>query len=384
MKKILLSVAVIAIVAIGAIGATRAFFSDTETSTGNTFTAGAIDLKIDSEQHYNNAICVDGKWELFGNEEATNPQYPVIGSDCGGTWGQDGDGVDITSEKFFAFNDIKPGDEGENTVSIHVSNNDAYVCVAVTNLASADNDQTEPESEVDDDSDEGELDEEMIWKIWRDDGDNIWQSTEEVLAYGAPTAGVLALYDSNSTSLTAGETAYLGVSWELPWSSGNETQTDSLTGDISFYTVQSRNNDGFKCSDWEPVEQVEELIVFELVDQDGQHDDNETNDQPYVTWVINGDNIDFTFHNPTGIASPFPFEYRIDDEVGAPIGGITGVTIPSGPYSGNVWGEFYNFVSVGSGGSTTVNLTGTSKIQVRLVIGPERDYDFDWITFEAL
>lgn len=48
MKKILLSLGVIAIVAVGAIGATRAYFSDTATITGNTFTSGTMDLKIDA------------------------------------------------------------------------------------------------------------------------------------------------------------------------------------------------------------------------------------------------------------------------------------------------------------------------------------------------
>ena len=48
MKKILLSLAVIAIVAVGAIGATRAYFSDTATISGNTFTSGNLDLRIDS------------------------------------------------------------------------------------------------------------------------------------------------------------------------------------------------------------------------------------------------------------------------------------------------------------------------------------------------
>ncbi|MFA6314891.1 MAG: TasA family protein [Candidatus Paceibacterota bacterium] len=47
MKRILLSLAVIAVVATVAVGATRSYFSDTETSTGNTFTAGTIDIAID-------------------------------------------------------------------------------------------------------------------------------------------------------------------------------------------------------------------------------------------------------------------------------------------------------------------------------------------------
>lgn len=44
MKRILLSVLTISLVGAVTIGATGAYFSDTETSTGNTFTAGTIDL----------------------------------------------------------------------------------------------------------------------------------------------------------------------------------------------------------------------------------------------------------------------------------------------------------------------------------------------------
>jgi len=47
-KKILISLSVIGLVAAIVVGGTIAYFSDTETSTGNTFTAGAIDLKVDN------------------------------------------------------------------------------------------------------------------------------------------------------------------------------------------------------------------------------------------------------------------------------------------------------------------------------------------------
>jgi predicted ribosomally synthesized peptide with SipW-like signal peptide len=49
MKKILLSLLTIALVSIVAVGATRAYFSDTETSVGNSFTAGTLDLKVDNQ-----------------------------------------------------------------------------------------------------------------------------------------------------------------------------------------------------------------------------------------------------------------------------------------------------------------------------------------------
>ncbi len=46
-KKILISLSVIGAVAAIAIGGTIAYFSDTETSVGNTFTAGTIDISLD-------------------------------------------------------------------------------------------------------------------------------------------------------------------------------------------------------------------------------------------------------------------------------------------------------------------------------------------------
>jgi len=47
MNKILISLSTIAVVAAIAVGGTVAYFSDTETSVGNTFTAGTLDLKVD-------------------------------------------------------------------------------------------------------------------------------------------------------------------------------------------------------------------------------------------------------------------------------------------------------------------------------------------------
>jgi len=48
-KKIIFSLALIGVAAAIAIGGTVAYFSDTETSVGNTFTAGTIDISIDGQ-----------------------------------------------------------------------------------------------------------------------------------------------------------------------------------------------------------------------------------------------------------------------------------------------------------------------------------------------
>lgn len=57
-KKIIISLSVIGLVAVVAIGGTIAYFNDTETSTGNIFVAGAMDLKVNHIlQTYNDVDC---------------------------------------------------------------------------------------------------------------------------------------------------------------------------------------------------------------------------------------------------------------------------------------------------------------------------------------
>lgn len=60
MTKIIKSVAVIAFVAAIAVGATSAYFSDTATVTGSTFSAGTLDLKIDSDPSPSGQTWSDG------------------------------------------------------------------------------------------------------------------------------------------------------------------------------------------------------------------------------------------------------------------------------------------------------------------------------------
>jgi predicted ribosomally synthesized peptide with SipW-like signal peptide len=58
MKKVILSVSMLVIITVISIGATTAYYSDTEKSTANVFTAGAIDLKVDHlKQTYNDVDC---------------------------------------------------------------------------------------------------------------------------------------------------------------------------------------------------------------------------------------------------------------------------------------------------------------------------------------
>ncbi|KKR27801.1 MAG: hypothetical protein UT61_C0066G0016, partial [Candidatus Woesebacteria bacterium GW2011_GWA1_39_8] len=127
-KKSLVSLLAIGAVTIAGVAATRAFFSDTETSTGNTFEAGSIDLKVDNESFWNRgaegliAKRTDLSWEA-----------------------QDLDG---SNKVFFSYQDMKPGDLGEDTISLH-TDNDAWVCASFNVTENKDNSCTEPE--LDDD-----------------------------------------------------------------------------------------------------------------------------------------------------------------------------------------------------------------------------------------
>ena len=170
MKKIIVSAVTIVAVAAVVVGATTAFFSDTETSRGNTFAAGEIDLKLDSQSHYAGLVCNgSGKWEL---EDETTTRPDLVGKDCGGTWAETDLGLE---HKFFDFADLKPGDEGENTISIHVYDNDAWLRYRSENAKNFENTCNEAEVEAGDEScgdgpDQGELSANLDWHVWLDQG----------------------------------------------------------------------------------------------------------------------------------------------------------------------------------------------------------------------
>lgn len=276
MQRIILSSALITLV-VGALayGGTNAFFSDTETSVANVFTAGAIDLTVDNESYYNGLLNLETSWEA----------------------------TDLTIERFFDFNDVKPDDYGEDTISLHVATNDAYLCANVTLTSDDDNSQTEPESLVDPDGlESGELAELINFLWWADDGDNVLEDDEMVISsgnfaeLGVGSTYPLTLADSDENIWTGiggpvpgNETLYIGKAWcfgelgtaPIPQDGsgdlmspagdnddndeagepedggitcdgtqlGNESQTDSLTADIVFEAVQARHNADFQCEE---------------------------------------------------------------------------------------------------------------------------------------
>jgi predicted ribosomally synthesized peptide with SipW-like signal peptide len=255
--KILLSLSVIAAVAAIAIGGTVAYFSDTETSTGNTFTAGTLDLKVDSTCHYNGNVCgaTSHVWE------GSNP-YPVPGTPCACTWVS----KDLeTGDVFFNFNDVKPGDSGESTISFDLASNPAWACAYVSKIVDSDNGCNEPEKAAEPGctpDGNGELDENLKVTAWVDTNcNNVLDSGEEVIVDNQPvstyiddqTSVVIPVADNSNGSLMGKGVSLnpghycIGIKWSVPTTTGNEVQTDKVGADLTFYVEQARNNPNFVC-----------------------------------------------------------------------------------------------------------------------------------------
>jgi len=79
MKKILLSLAIILVVGGITWGATRSFYNDTETSNGNIFVAGSIDLKVDqTNASYNGEECQTCHLEIVSDETTVVGTSPAV------------------------------------------------------------------------------------------------------------------------------------------------------------------------------------------------------------------------------------------------------------------------------------------------------------------
>lgn len=263
MKRILLSIATIALVGTLGFAATNAFFNDTKTSAGNTFQAGKLNLEIKSQCSYNGNVSTQG---------------------CG-VWNF-GD----TIGKFFNFQDIKPGDYGENTISFRVNNNPAWMCA---NLNVTDN--------------KGKLGDHLQVFWWVDtNGDNVYQAGEKVLYGGPKTLNAwLALGKGSALPLTfadsylnwktwdgihSGNTTpipgydntdstiqHLGVAWcfgvlTVDEKNGgykcdgsgdqNEAQGNTVAADLTFNIEQYRNNQNFLCPEHQPFRVESGMMEF--------------------------------------------------------------------------------------------------------------------------
>lgn len=267
MSKLLKSILGLAVVAALAIGGTVAYYNDTETSKDNTFTAGKLDLQIDNTSYYNGELSQINTWQMADFDDGKGPK----------------DGQYL----FFDFNDLKPGDWGEDTISLHVLNNDSWVCGDITLTANDENDLTRSELRLQDSSPSGELAQEINFVWWADDGDNVLEDNETVIQQAnlgnAPMNISVPIVLADSTKniwnpqggpLPGNSTKYVGKAWCFgkmtlaPRPAGensplgvvansgilcdnkdatNISQTDSAKMDVSFRAIQARHMDTFTC-----------------------------------------------------------------------------------------------------------------------------------------
>jgi hypothetical protein len=275
MKKILLSTLSLVFAGGILIGGTGAFYADSNSSTGNTFASGVVDLQVDNESYVTNND---------GNLSFSSTTSWALST--------------LAGKLFFNFLDLKPGDIGEDTISLHVNNNNAWVCMNIAVTGTPENGQNEPEAAVDPTvgANDGELQNNLYFAFWADDGDNVYESGETIFKKGLVkdifTGQNWALADSN-TNIWGGQgpvpgdtTRYIGKAWcfgsmtntpkaqdgkgKLANKSngplvrgtgfacsgadvGNMVQSDGIKADVSFSVAQARNNGSFTCVPGDPV-----------------------------------------------------------------------------------------------------------------------------------
>jgi hypothetical protein len=268
MKKIIMSLVVIAVVAsLAAVGASGAFLSDDESTGTNVMTAGTLDLMVDVNSDWWRVVPPDTAPVSMGSIDIAE--------------------TDLDGELFFNWDDVKPGDWGEATISVHVNGNDAWLKMVVTLVGNEENLCNEPEADADTTCDvnddwAGELAQNIKWTMWLDqgsqvgfgqdndteEGDNIWQPATEpilndvngdtlcdLLPNGCPAAGddpptlpnvKLSLVEdppgTGYLKLVDCEIAYIGLAWEIDSSVGNEIQSDDIKFILQFVAEQVANN----------------------------------------------------------------------------------------------------------------------------------------------
>ena len=199
MKTIVLSLMTIVLVCALIGGGVYAYFSDTETSTGNTFTAGTLDLNLDG-----------------GNTNVVK----------------------------FTVAAVAPGDSGNGTWTIdNVGTLDGYLDLESTSVTEDIGTTTDPEL-VDEPThaDTTQLGDNLLAHMFIDtNGNSAWDSGEtDILGTNASPVAINTIagnYPLN-LSLASGNTTYITLVWSVPTSVDNRIQGDSVTLDLTFELQQ--------------------------------------------------------------------------------------------------------------------------------------------------
>jgi predicted ribosomally synthesized peptide with SipW-like signal peptide len=201
MKRILLSLMTIALVSALIGGGVYAYFSDTETSTGNTFTAGTLDLNLDG-----------------GNTNVVK----------------------------FTVSDVKPGDNSGGTWTVaNVGSIAGYLDLENISVSEAIGTTTDPElaDEVPPGTDTAQLGNYLMVHIFVDTNNNgSWDSGEtDILGTDAAPVAINTIASSYALDLSLaanGGTNYITLLWSVGTATDNRIQGDSVTLDITFELQQ--------------------------------------------------------------------------------------------------------------------------------------------------
>ncbi|MBU3967161.1 MAG: M73 family metallopeptidase [Euryarchaeota archaeon] len=206
MNKLLTSLLMIGVVAAMAGAATWANFSDIETSTGNTFTAGTLDLVGQVTQVHSGS----------GTTTVYNP----------------GGGANF----YWTVSNIAPGSAGTDVWTLTNGGSiPGNLTIALT-TTSNENTLMEPELALNDNVDDGELDNQMTFGLVRTNPDS---STNILVTAGSTIAVVETALDAEIRLMGSGEVIIYTLTWTLPdITNNNFVQSDSLVLDINFVLNQ--------------------------------------------------------------------------------------------------------------------------------------------------
>jgi predicted ribosomally synthesized peptide with SipW-like signal peptide len=190
-KKILASIFVIGILALAMGYGTYSYFSDTETSTGNTFQAGTLDLEI-------------GGWN--------------------------------TPTKITVSN-LAPGDSGSSKIAVkNVGTINGALNLELGTATNNEGDNPESETDI---AELGDLGNYLVVTIYFDeDGDLGTVGDQTFVCSGVINDIDGALYYPYHP-LCAGDLSYLVVVWSLPGGTGNDVQGDIVSFDIKVVLEQA-------------------------------------------------------------------------------------------------------------------------------------------------
>ncbi|EMA63260.1 vWA domain-containing protein [Halorubrum kocurii] len=210
-RTLLAGLGAVGVASAGAGLGTTAYFNDTESFEENTLTAGQLDLLVDWQQTYDfgegrKFISAHPDHDEDGEQSIIDPetQEVIKYSDFPDEDDEDSNGANLPvltcdnipplSEAYFnvdpvtgeemeslvQITDVKPGDSGEITFSLHLCDNPGYIWMQADNISDDGGAATEPELLVDP-GNLGDLGDAIQATLWYDeDCDNVYDGAEPV------------------------------------------------------------------------------------------------------------------------------------------------------------------------------------------------------------